>query len=184
MAGFGKHHQEYFTEVSLLQATKGVALLKPAEFEKLDVMLPQFRGTMEESHVYFVCERPRVGLVEAGKRGSEGIRFSLEIATNNKTDIRRILVPHKLLPAGATSARILESGTYFTFINGIDDITPFMPPEALLSVAFARLPELANLEVVYIGQAYGHSGRRSAVDRLKSHVSRTTTASHSPVRPT
>jgi hypothetical protein len=49
------------------------------------------------------------------------------------------------------------------------DITPMMPLEGLLPFAGNQLPELANLEVVYVGQAFGDSGSRTAVDRLLSH---------------
>lgn len=49
------------------------------------------------------------------------------------------------------------------------DITPMMPLEGLLPFAGDQLPELANLEVVYVGQAFGEDGSRTAIDRLQSH---------------
>ena len=51
-----KDEQKYFSEVGLLQATKGVALLKPAELD-LIADSPSHLKEIEESHIYFVCQR-------------------------------------------------------------------------------------------------------------------------------
>ena len=164
-----KDQQKYFTEVSLLQATSGVALLKPAEFERVKKIPADKLAVINQAHVYFVCQRPRVRIVAVGNREAEGMRFTLEVSNKTNADSKEFLVPDKLLPSQVTSARAVDNGAYFTFAHGRDDISPLWPPEALLAGACGKLPELAKLEVVYIGQAYGDSGTRSVIDRLISH---------------
>ena len=163
-----KEEQKYFTEVSLLQATKGVMLIKPAEFEKMAKMPAETVATLNEAHIYFVCQRPRVRITKANQRDAEGIRLTVEIGEKAGHTTREVTIPGKWLPPDATGAKTYENGAYFTLTKGTDDMTGFMPPEQLLSVS-RSLPELGQLEVVYIGQAYGDSGERSAIDRLKAH---------------
>jgi hypothetical protein len=163
-----KNQQKYFSEASLLQATKGVALFKPAELERL-ANAPKTLAALEDAHIYFVCQRPRVRIDAAERRKPDGTRLSLEISTPNGAVNKEFLVGDDLLPPEATTARLPEGGAYFAFTNGRDDLTPLMPPEQLLPVANGQLRELADLDVVYVGQAFGNSGTRSVVDRLKSH---------------
>lgn len=160
--------EKYFTEVSLLQATKCVMLLKPAELERISDMLQEQRDTINKSHIYFVCQRPRVRISEISKCAPSGIEFTLEVMNNNKTTQRKLLVMGEELPPHLTSAQSHENGAYLTFIGNGGE-TPLMPIDFLLTLAQGSLPELAHLEVVYIGQAYGDLGSRSAIDRLKSH---------------
>jgi len=164
-----KDQQKYFSEVALLQATKGVALLKPAELTRVKELPKNVLTAIEESHIYFICQRPRVRIASISNRITEGIRIFLEISTKKDTISKEFLLPDKFLPQEATSARIIENGNYFTITNGKDDITPFLPPDILLKAAYMELQELAMLEVIYIGQAYGDTGTRSAIERLSSH---------------
>jgi hypothetical protein len=62
-----KNQQKYFSEASLLQATKGVALFKPAELERL-AHAPKTLAALEDAHIYFVCQRPRVRIDAAERR--------------------------------------------------------------------------------------------------------------------
>jgi hypothetical protein len=160
--------QKYFSEASLLQATRTVMLMKPAELDRVK-RSPEGLKAMEESHVYFVCQRPRVRIAAGNTRKKDGIRLTLNIATNKGTVDKEFVVPNDTLRPDMTAAMPHKNGAYFSFTDGRDDVTPLMPPESLLPVASGQLPELARLEVVYIGQAYGESGARSAADRLKSH---------------
>jgi hypothetical protein len=163
-----KDEQKYFSEVGLLQATKGVALLKPAELD-LIADSPSHLKEIEESHIYFVCQRPRVRIVKAGSRQGNGITLTLKISTKDGEVNRDFLIPAASLQSEITNAEVEQNGTYFVFTDGSRDLTPLMSPEYLLKVAdTGQLPELEKLEVVYIGQAFGDDGTRNAIDRLKS----------------
>ena len=49
-----KDEQKYFGEAAVLQATKGVASLKPAELPDI-AKSPKHLKQIEESHIYLVC---------------------------------------------------------------------------------------------------------------------------------
>jgi len=164
-----KDEQKYFSEAAVLQATKGVALLKPAELPAI-ASSPKALAQLAEAHIYFVCQRPRVRLVKSGSRKSDGIRFTLNITDKSGTLTKELLIPDKSIRPEVTAIRPERNGAYIVVTDTQErDITPMMPLEGLLPFAGDQLPELANLEVVYVGQAFGDAGSRTAVDRLQAH---------------
>lgn len=160
--------QKYFSECSFGQATKAVLLVKPGELDEL-AKHPHVLEKLGQPHIYFVCQRPRVRISSAGKRTSQGIRVVLDVAGQDTSITKEIVIPTRALREDMTDVRVAQNGAYFAFTDGTKDTTLLMPPEQLLQVAPASLEELSGLEVVYIGQAFGDSGSRSAVDRLKAH---------------
>jgi hypothetical protein len=161
--------QKYFGEVGLLQATKGVALIKPAELPKI-AKSAKALAELADAHVYFVCRRPRGRMVKGGARKSDGIRFTLNIANKGGTLTKELLIPDKRLRPEASAIEPEDGGAYMVVTDSQKRaIIPMMPLEELLQFAGDQLPELANLDVVYIGQAFGDSGSRTAIDRLQSH---------------
>jgi hypothetical protein len=163
-----KEEQKYVGEAALLQATKGVALIKPAELPQI-AKTPEALAQLEEAHIYFVCQRPRVRLVKGGTRKSDGIPFTLNITDQGGTLAKEFLLLDKWLRPEVAVIEPEQNGAYMVVTDGLRDISPMMPLENLLEFAADQLPELANLEVVYVGQAYGEDGSRNAVDRLQSH---------------
>ncbi len=164
-----KQEQKYFGEVGLLQATKGVALIKPAELPRI-ARSAKALAELADAHIYFVCQRPRVRMVKGGTRKSDGIRFTLNITNKGGTLAKEFLIPDKKLRPEVTAIEPEGGGAYMVVTDEQKrDITPMMPLEELLQFAGDQLPELANLDVVYIGQAFGDSGSRTAIDRLQSH---------------
>lgn len=164
-----KKQQKYYTEVSLLQATKGVILLKPAELTKIKDIAPENRPVIEDTHIYFICQRPRIRISTVSRRDSNGFVFTFTIFTSTGEISRNYTISDSNLPSDFKEVRTTDNGAYFCFSNGVTDVTPSLPPETLLKVIGEPFFELLNLEVLYIGQAYGNSGERSAADRLLSH---------------
>lgn len=164
-----KKEQKYFGEAAVLQATKGVALIKPAELPVI-AKSPKALAELAEAHIYFVCQRRRVRLVKGGTRKTEGIRFTLAITDKGGTLTKEFLIPDKSLRPEVTAMEPEQNGAYMVVTDEQHrDITPMMPLEKLLPFAGEQLSELANLEVAYVGQAFGEAGSRTAVDRLQSH---------------
>lgn len=162
--------QKYFTEVALLQATNGVWLIKPAEFERIEMVPREVRNLMEECHIYFVCQRPRIRVSTASYREEKGIRIILNVTSAvDTTTSLGTLIPNEKLSPEVTSVNIMENGAYFALSDGKKDLTPRIPPDFLIPLVRKRHPELAKLEVLYIGQSYDCIGERSIIDRLKSH---------------
>lgn len=161
-----KKPPKFLTEVALLQATNGVAVLKPADlYRSADMVKEQFQQ-LEDYHLYFVCQRPRVRVLHARMEAAASI--TLTVATRLGETERVISFP---LPPTATVVDLLpekNGATYrFRMLDGRE--TGEYPIESLIGLAPEGIPELSDLEVVYIGQAFGSEKNRSAFDRLLAH---------------
>lgn len=87
-----KKEQKYFSEAAVLQATKGVALIKPAELPAI-AKSPKALAELAEAHIYFVCQRPRIRLVKGGTRKSDGLRFTLNITDKGERSPKNFSFP-------------------------------------------------------------------------------------------
>jgi hypothetical protein len=92
-----KEEQKYFGEAAVLQATKGVALIKPAELPAI-AKSPKILAELVEAHIYFVCRRPRVRLDKGGSRKPDGIQITLHITDKTGMLTRGLLLPDASLP--------------------------------------------------------------------------------------
>ena len=161
--------QKYFGEAAVLQATKGVALIKPAELTAL-AKSPKALAALAKAHIYFVCQRPRVRLANGGTRKPDGIRLTLKITGKEGILTKECFIADKMLRPEVSAIEPEQNGAYMVATDGQQrDITHLSPLEELLPFAGNQLQELASLEVVYVGQAFGEAGSRTAVDRLQSH---------------
>lgn len=157
----------YFTEVGVLQATKGVALLKPAELYSLERMPEEAVKRLDDSHVYMVCQRPRVRFGAVGKVEPTGASLDLTIGTESGEKTRTLQLPGFFVE-GVAEFRIEENGAYISAEYPDGSKGRKYPPEVLLHSRIG-IPELSELEVVYVGQACGEGESRSSVKRLLSH---------------
>jgi hypothetical protein len=108
-----KDEQKYFGEAAVLQATKGVALLKPVELPGLAKSSKHLKQ-IEESHIYFVCQRPRIRLVAGGKRKSDGIPFTLNVTDKGGTLTKNFLIPDKVPRPEVKAIEPERNGVYWS----------------------------------------------------------------------
>lgn len=162
-----KGEQKFLTEVALLQATNGVAVLKPSDLYRMDQMMPKQLSFLEKAHIYFVCQRPRVRITQAIKPTST--TFDLTISISNSVNETNKSFTINDMPENLTDMILENSGSSFRFRRDDGEETGEYPIEMLLLLPHTNTMELSDLEVVYIGQALGDNKQRSAMDRLLSH---------------
>lgn len=159
---------KFLTEVALLQATDGVVLLKPADLYRTADMVTEQLRQLDSYHIYFVCQRPRIRILHAHRQEAASIALTLVIATHSAETEKTVRL---LIPPDLPIANLLpeKNGANYRFelLDGsetgeysIDHLLPLIPK---------GIAELSDLEVVYIGQALGTQGNRSAFDRLLAH---------------
>lgn len=162
--------RKFATEFAVNMVGLGVVLLTQEDFPMLES--PEVAVRLKESpcHIYMVCRRPRLMFdPDSFSVCQETItgRFLLQDGLT--------LTPHPFTAAnhlGTTELRI-ECPYPHTAI------TMFSPSgkrlhhsKAALLARYIGSKELRDqlaLEVLYIGQAYGTDGQRTAPDRLKAH---------------
>lgn len=123
---------------------------------------------VEACHIYLICRRPATSY-DPNTFAFDGAKLTGKL--NYKIDGKSHELPFDVpfeLTDGATTVRLSPYPHR--------DIETFLPdgesvrhvPASMMATGMAQVDALRNLEVLYVGQAYAE-GRRSALDRLKSH---------------
>jgi hypothetical protein len=119
-------------------------------------------------HIYMVCRRPRVtqdpSLFEVD---NETIRGRFLIQRANAFEPHEFTLPN---PFGRTDLSLECPYPHTRFVVKTSEGT--IRSHGKVGVLAQRTPSMSNLlalEVLYVGQAYGTDGSRTAADRLRSH---------------
>lgn len=165
-----KKEQKFLTEIGLIQATDGVAILKPADLYRTGDMLKEQLDKLEDYHIYFVCQRPRVRITASIKNSKSELEITLTVS-GHFSDTQKTVITSPI-PLESPIEKLVPENNGATFRFGMNGgiETGEYPIELLLTLLPKGISELTDLEVVYIGQAVGSSKTtRSAIDRLLSH---------------
>lgn len=120
-------------------------------------------------HLYLICRRPAVAF--------DAVGFSYDGAVVRGHLVYRVAgvqtrVPFELPFQLADDAVRVELAPYphreFNAVASTGEKVRYVPAMALTFGAITRERILSELEVLYVGQAYG-DGNRTALDRLRSH---------------
>lgn len=153
-------------ELALNIFSGGIVLVHPKDLDDLDDPDNPYADVAAECHIYLIVRRPRVTLVPGSvtvasdhlsgrfQYTKDGVRSEAAFRFDGSPTADRIEIgpyPHTKLYLVGKEEVVVAAAYSLSFIS--DDITD---------------PSLRDLEVVYVGMAYGE-GNRSAKDRLSSH---------------
>lgn len=162
--------QKYFSEVTLGLCNESVALLRPSDINKVrnDPMTPIHT---KNAHIYAIGKRPRLSIKPNslhqdsnyvygvlhrhidGERLSRDFRLARTLLNPEAVNFGVSKYPHNKFLALNSKGKEIHILPVTLFIPHI--LTPFDP--------------WGDVEIIYIGQAFGKAGERSALDRLKDH---------------
>jgi len=164
-----KPKRKYFTEFALNIYSEEPAMLAPADLVKIKDEPQESKDRLKNCNIYFILKRPRISFVPD----------SLAINNNSLTgkisqhlDSSANEYEFKLngdLPNNIASVEISKYPHTKLIIKHKNNNETVIPFSYLYRNMEIDAPELENLEVVYVGQAFGQSGERTAVERLSSH---------------
>ena len=126
---------------------------------------------IDNSHIYLICTRPHLSISKDSFKYEKG-KISGHLNYKVNGDFREIPFCHDFsLVEGAVEVKVSKyPHRELSIWDNKGEEIRYLPAMALsmgLGVHLSK-PELKNLEVLYIGQAFG-DGTRSAFDRLQSH---------------
>ena len=119
-------------------------------------LLERLGERVQNSHIYLVGFVPRIDLVGARQNG------------------RKLLVEFKKSGAALEVELPIPEGLELDYLEETWHLTDeegnrYAPTDEQLMQAFTLQHGIPEFEVVYVGQAYGKDGSRSAIDRLRKH---------------
>lgn len=159
--------RKFLSEFSVIITSKGWLMFTPEQLHAEGVMRKEHQEIANNCHIYMICKRPKAfctpenpivhdGIVNGSVISKvEGVasEYNYKFPFEFKDDEVRLVVsdyPHNQIQT----------------LNGNDDVVRFWPSNQL--ALFTKAQVFYSYEVLYVGQAYA-GGKRTAIDRLKSH---------------
>ncbi|WHY92747.1 hypothetical protein QNK12_04350 [Neobacillus cucumis] len=159
---------KYKYQIEHSVAMKGVfnRLLQQQDLENTDI-LEKVRG--EQCHIYMICSRPRITFEPNNFNiGKEGVSGSFIIDKGEIKEEHPFSVPNP--PNLSIKGYELKFPyTNIDFLNENRDVVSGGKSAFLYPRLQTKYNSCLDLEVLYIGQAFGGNGERLATDRLSSH---------------
>jgi hypothetical protein len=159
--------RKFLTEIALTLQSQGTLLIHPKDIHKIDNDSSEIRELAEDCHIYIIAKRPRLRFIPDSITWANGLTRG-KLAYNENGTTREIAF-HML---GEPSFSIRYSPYPHRTIDLVKDKKRIstLPAHLMPSLfSWTDTPSIKDLEVVYVGMAYG-DGKRSAKDRLKGHA--------------
>lgn len=164
--------REYLSEFAVGMHTARWIMFPSSEINADKKISAEEQSVLDACHIYVISKMPRLSFCkDTFEYKNETIAGDLLYKVNGE---KKSLPFNREFPLldNATGIKISKypHTEIVTFNDDKHNIR--LLPANLLCIGdkmHAKNKELRNLEVLYIGQAYGDMGNRSAIDRLKSH---------------
>jgi hypothetical protein len=166
MEGKRKYLSEYI--VNLYSARW--LLLSANQLAADATMAPAEQAISDNCHIYLICTYPAAAYVKDSLRYADG-QLVVDVRYKVRGEEQRLHVdmPFPLLD-GAVALRVSDyPHREIQTVDAAGDQVRYLPASNVALGGRHQRPELGNLEVMYVGQAFG-DGTRSAFERLKSHA--------------
>ncbi|MBR9970892.1 hypothetical protein [Magnetospirillum sulfuroxidans] len=160
--------RQFFTETCLGFCSRGLLAVNPAHIERIEDQPEEARQLARDCHIYLICRRPSLTLKPGSISLGDGVCRGV-IIINELGRMREVSFKLNGIPDNFHCMK--ESAYPYKKIEAFD-VGGDLLWSALINMALPMMVladnSIRNLEVCYVGQAYG-DGTRSAADRLKSH---------------
>lgn len=166
MSGDGPTARKFSTEIHLSVTVAALFIFRPQEMH--DVSLADY-DDLDRCHLYVISRSPRVTIDPADVSVNSGVATGT-VQVQFGGDVQRH--PFQIGLAPAERDLVWKSNwPHDTFsLETSEGETVFSGVCALLAVCADQWPEAAlRQEILYVGQAFGVTGERTAWDRLKGH---------------
>jgi hypothetical protein len=163
--------RQYLSEFALGMYTSNWMMFPSSEISAEKEIPLKVQDILDNCHIYLICKSPRISFTK------ELFLYENGEVTGNviyKINGKKRLLPFKQkfpLLDGATKVKLSEyPHREIITLNDNDESIRCLPANLLAIGQKMHInnSELSNLEILYIGQAYGE-GNISAMDRLKNH---------------
>jgi hypothetical protein len=157
--------RKYTTEFALTVSSTAVAVLQRTDLEKLPEATWEVVG---RCHIYLICRRPKISILpESFEFSEERVAGTFRVQRGADFEEVPFDIPNRL---GTTDVEVVSDYPHTRVELRVDGETIAESSAGLLMQSQGhRFADYLDLEVLYVGQAFGFEGARTAKDRLRSH---------------
>lgn len=157
------------TEFAINMYCSALALLKQEHLTD-----PSVDEVFEDQppHIYFIVKRPRVQLIpESFQINHEFVEFDFKVQEKDEFKIQHFKTRNLL---GSDNLDLVCEYPY-SELKLVDKLNGKIVSQGFVYVLLNTIsyhvldPEFLDCEILYIGQAFGKDGNRTAIDRLQKH---------------
>lgn len=169
--------RKFMAEAGVNLYSSGATVFRPADLYRYgqDVNV---RAALEGCNIYLICRRQRISIDPYTLRVSDGLlhgtfrHHGADIFDFEDFDFfqTRYLLDNNNQPVRFSIAKTTNSSGFEAVVLDEQNRCSTMPAHALIANTNHKLNNRTDLEVLYVGQAYGKQGARLAVDRLSDHT--------------
>jgi hypothetical protein len=151
-----KNSNAFEVENALVLYASNFVIMSAAAIYEDELIRPDL-GLINECHIYLIGLVPKVEFVGAEKKGTDVVASF--IVANNPREVRWSPPPDISITCGPSMEVCIQA-------NGEKQ---FIPIQDAMFRYLHKMERAVDFKILYIGQAYGLNGARSALDRLKKH---------------
>lgn len=163
--------RKYPTEFALNMVGNPILLTQQQDFAQLEVPRVVERLKENPCHIYMICRRPRISIDPTSfKVDGESVSLDFMVQIEDKELRIKSISTNE---GGVSDLQIDSAYPHTRFMVRAGDGEKLVEMKAAVLAASLNLQEIRqflDLEVLYVGQAYGQEGSRTAPDRLLSHA--------------
>lgn len=162
--------RKYTTEIALNLYSSGPSLIQPSDLENIQNEPEEIQQVLQQCKIYLITRRPRVSLVPGSVVVADS-KLSGEIDVHTSSGLVRkpFSVRRDIDPRIVRAEASEYPHTRMRLFDEENELIVGFPMLFTQGEMECEYPGLDELEVLYVGQAFGAEGKRSAIDRLSSH---------------
>jgi hypothetical protein len=170
--------RKFMAEPGLHLYSGGATVLRPSDLYRFNKH-PAFRELLQGCNIYIVARRPRITIEPSSLKIVDGMylhgRFRIHGEQPDYFDgvhfaqDRPKVRAADGMPIQFVRAEVMNSAGLEVCVVDEFGVTGQIPVNALIADARHELGRHCDLEVLYVGQAFGQDGSRLAIDRTPVH---------------
>ncbi|MFL6645366.1 MAG: hypothetical protein ACJ8GM_13775 [Paraburkholderia fungorum] len=169
--------RKFLAEAGVNLYSSGATVFRPTDLYRYG-HAPNVRAALEGCNIYLICRRRRLSVDPYTLRVSDGFLYGnfrhhgsdiFDFESFPFSQNKRLQDPDGR-PVRFLAAETTTSSGFEVVVTDAQDRRSTMPAHVLVANTNHRLGNHTDLEVLYVGQAYGKQGKRLAVDRLSDHT--------------
>lgn len=161
--------RKYMTEAVLNIYSSGTNLMSPSDLDKVSQLEAEQQEILRQCNIYLITKRKRISVVPESLVIKGRVLSGELVVHTNDGPLRVPFCGPAEIPEEITRVVSEYPYTKIRMLDHNDQLLTGYPVLFLMPTMRSEIGRHADLEVVYIGQAYGNAGNRSAIDRLMAH---------------